>query len=343
MLVFTFFATIFAYAFDHPVVSITVVVAICLFPIMRKAIYNSNRSPSDASVRRPVDGRRINGHPLRTNEDWDRWWVKKGFSDGIFRHLAELERDIVSISSDHASASLTEWHHYYEKYRNVCLECGIWNLLIGDRQPFIASADQLSSEESIIHNLSLRYNAAEEAREAQRQEELSEQVYRDAILDFIKKQPGHIAKRYYLLQDVSFQNEIPIEQLRVIYKKMLKSGDLVEKKEDRHYIVKKARKLQGKNAGKASSINLPPSLYNPAYYSLVDRKTLYKVEYTVGSVQNLDREGNRGEFVSLSSGDLYHTSLSKCTCPAYSDSRHPCKHMVALAIALGYLDPKTIK
>lgn len=290
-----------------------------------------------------VDGRRINGHVLETNEDWDRWWVKKGFTDGLFRHLKELEQDIESIKSDHAADSLSDWHRYYKTYREVCLECGIWNQLIGDREPFVASEKQISMENDMIDHLSLRYNAAEEARETYRQAEAADQVYKDVILDYIQRQPGHVAKRYDLLQTVSFDSEIPIERARSIYKSMVSARDLLEKKDGRIYVVKVARKKAAKPETGQFQAQLPPSVYTALHYSQIDRKTIYKVEYTVGHVQNLDSEANRGEFVSLTSGARYYTSLTKCTCPAYSDSLHPCKHMVALAIELGYYDPRITK
>ena len=53
---------------------------------------------------------------------------------------------------------------------------------------------------------------------------------------------------------------------------------------------------------------------------------------------NVDNEKNTAEYISVSRGDHYYTSLEKCTCPAYSKS-YPCKHMVALANYLGYYKP----
>lgn len=43
---------------------------------------------------------------------------------------------------------------------------------------------------------------------------------------------------------------------------------------------------------------------------------------------------------SSTTGEVYHTSLSKCTCIGYQIRRLPCKHMIRLAIDAGCLDKK---
>ena len=56
-----------------------------------KADENSSNSFSSSAGSRIVytndddssDGRLINGHPLRSDEDWDKWWVIKDFTDSI--------------------------------------------------------------------------------------------------------------------------------------------------------------------------------------------------------------------------------------------------------------------
>ena len=171
-----------------------------------------------------------------------------------------------------------------------------------------------------------------EAGEVARQQHAANGKYRDAILHYIASMPGHIAKRAEMLRVVSKQEGISQDQLTKIYKGMVKGRIVSEKKNGNRYEVKKSPK----KTKKAKEIKLPMSVYIPENYAKVSRKTVFKVEYTVGAAENIDRVNNTGEFISKASGEKYYTSLERCTCMAYKGEKDPCKHMVALAIQLGY-------
>lgn len=44
------------------------------------------------------------------------------------------------------------------------------------------------------------------------------------------------------------------------------------------------------------------------------------------------------ECVSKSSGEVYRVSLGGCTCRDFTVGKKPCKHMIALAMAAGFID-----
>lgn len=100
----------------------------------------------------------------------------------------------------------------------------------------------------------------------------------------------------------------------------------------KHYVVRKARK---RKVEPEAPVTLPASHFDGSLFSTVDPKTFYKVQYTVSTPQEVDRERNTCIFYSKSTGEKYHTSLEQCTCPAFS-GQYACKHMVALALYLGY-------
>lgn len=286
------------------------------------------------------DGRRLNGKRLTSNEDWDRWWTLKGFADGIARHLDELEKRIDLPTSENAKELLDEWFEYYNKYRTVCLDIGAWNEYVGDRKAFTANAAQMSREEMIKKSVTERYTASEAVRREYLEAEKKNDVYRNAIMKYLEAQPYHKATRHIMIRFVASECNISVESLYPIYRKMIKDGVLTQKKDESgHYEVRKARSRSKIDA----RTTLPPSTYISGNYAKVDRRTIYKVEYTVDSPLNVDRERNTCEFISKSSGERYFTSLEKCTCPVFYSKLHPCKHMVALAISLGYYDPACAK
>ena len=81
------------------------------------------------------------------------------------------------------------------------------------------------------------------------------------------------------------------------------------------------------------------SVYHPELYNDLWHQIVNKAELTVGTPENLNREKNTCTFTSLTDGSVYSTSLEKCTCPAFG-GKEPCKHMVKLAMFLGYYHPQ---
>lgn len=55
------------------------------------------------------------------------------------------------------------------------------------------------------------------------------------------------------------------------------------------------------------------------------------------TVKSIDEQTKRGVFVG-GQGNMYHTSLLKCSCPDFKERKVPCKHMYKLADELDLLD-----
>lgn len=282
-----------------------------------------------------TDGRHLNGKPLISDADWDLWWVMKGMSDGYSRHLNELEHEIEAPSAEHPEQALTDWMKTYEKYRSLCLKYGIWNAIIGDRQPFTASSSQRLAEEEVKRKLRLRFEAAAIPRAEYRRQAEEEAALRRFMLDALPPGRGSEALRHEWMREVCEKQGVEKSELWKVYRKMLRDGFVAERADGNHYLVKKRNTPCAKDQKKPPA--LPASVFVPGNYVNLTRKDRYKVLYTVGIPENIDRVKNTCEFVSLTSGERYRTSLQKCTCPAFSSPLYPCKHMITLAVSLGYL------
>ena len=278
------------------------------------------------------DGRTLNGRPLQSKEDWDRWWILKGFSDGYLRRLSEIEQAFSDPLQPDPSALLSEWQRRYDAYKSLCKQHGMWNFLLDDHVPYIPTQAQLRLEEIL-------YKKTEQLfREGLAERELYLQ-YQDQILSYLLTFPGHKAPRKKLFQHFQQEDAEANKQFRKIYKKLIANKVLLEKKnENAAYYVRKAPARKPKET---QEISLPPSTFNEWQYAALDRKMLYKVEYTVDPPLSVDRNANTCVFISKTSGEKYHTSLNMCTCPVYdAEYQHPCKHMLALALHLGYISKR---
>lgn len=57
---------------------------------------------------------------------------------------------------------------------------------------------------------------------------------------------------------------------------------------------------------------------------------------------SIDKDNSTAKFEG-SSGEIYNTTLSNCTCVDFFRRKRPCKHMYKLAIELGAINPDSKK
>lgn len=281
------------------------------------------------------DGRRLNGKPLQTQDDWDRWWVLKGKGDGYLRRMDEIEESFADPNQKAGSELLNEWHSRYDAYASLCKQCGMWNVKIEDHTPYIPTDTQLHRERMLFRRIDKLYQDGISERECY-------EKYQKAILEYLLTMPGHKVLRKKLFQHFRQDDAEKNKQFRRVFNQLVRNHVLSDRKnKDGNYYVRKAPKR--KNVEDTTAV-LPHSTFDSSLYASVDNKLLYKVEYTVAAPLNVNRERNTCTFISLSDGMKYSTSLSQCTCPKFDPSyRRPCKHMLALAIQLGYIsksDPR---
>jgi hypothetical protein len=286
----------------------------------------------------PDDGRRINGKPLSTHEDWARWWVLKGFSDEIFSHLCSLLDDITKGKCKSIPDARDEWKAYYSRYRALCIRYGIWNLAIEDRLPFMPTSRQLDYEKAVYSRLDHAVQNGNRVHERLKEEQRDYDDRSKKVLEYIDMQYKHSAVRHVMLSSLSADNLSEKSAYLKTCQRLVREEVLSESHNDANKIVLRKKRV---NRKAVTLVTQSPqkSVFSKEWYACIPEKTLYKVEYTVGLPTNLDTGNNRCTFKSQSCGAFYCTSLTECSCAAFkNDPSIPCKHMVALAIHLGYLN-----
>lgn len=275
------------------------------------------------------DGRRLNGRPLKTQDDWDRWWVQKGKGDGYLRRMSEIEAALANPGQLNASELQNEWRSRYDAYASLCKQCGMWNVKLEDRTPYIPTEAQLQREKQLFRRIDKLYHEGMLEREYY-------DKYQEEILTYLLTMPGHKVLRKELFRHFKQEDAEKNEQFKRVFNKLVENHVLSDRKnKDGNYYVRKAPK---RKVAENEVTPLSYSTFDSSLYASVDKKLLYKVEYTVAAPLNVNRERNTCTFISLTDGSKYTTSLSLCTCPKFNPSdQQPCKHMLALALQLGYI------
>ena len=81
----------------------------------------------------------INGRRCETDDDLTEWSVLYGFYYGLWGTLYSIEITLDEGACLNCAELRNKWQLYYERYRAVCLQCGFWNRVIGDYEPFVGN------------------------------------------------------------------------------------------------------------------------------------------------------------------------------------------------------------
>lgn len=270
--------------------------------------------------------RYINGREIKTCDEWDEWGVIKGFSMNISGHLKELERKMLDGRCDNYAAAKSEWHSYYSRLRKLCIQHCLWNPMLDDHAIFKPTTAQAEAEKQLFRRIDAACATGIDTdyQRSSRKEE---------ILSYITSKNGHVVRKSMVNHFCGADDALKREYRRIC-NEMVASGILMESHNDKGQLTLKIKRQSKKKQNVQPQ--LAPSTFVRIKYENLSPKLYYKVKHTVGAPLHVDKTNNRCEFVSLSTGERYYTSLSQCTCPAYHNNE-PCKHMVALAKHLGYL------
>ena len=290
-------------------------------------IYDKHGS---GTVIKTYDGgeRYIDGHRVNSADDMAKWYVKKGFGEGLERRLCEIEHELEKLNSDGGNELLKEWNERYATYRNLCIETGMWNWVIGDSSTFIPTAAQLEMEKKRRESIIDLYH--------QWQERLLDNR---VVLSYLEKAPRKHCLKKTLIKELAADDPEKKKQIQVIYRRLLKAEIIGEKNNEKGEIetriIIRRKTIQKKLPAQ------PSSTYHPDIYINIRMSDVYKVDYTVAEPEDLDRNNGTCFFTSKSSGERYATSLERCSCPAYCKG-YACKHMLALALRLGYFSRSSV-
>ena len=135
------------------------------------------------------------------------------------------------------------------------------------------------------------------------------------IIDYLERAPRKHSPKNALISDLSGSDEQNKKTIQNAYRRLLKAGILGEKNNDNGTIETRIIVRRSNAATKLPT--LPPSTYQVDIYANICRNDIYKVDYTVGPPEEIDRINNTRCFTSKSSGKKYATSLERCSCPAF--------------------------
>lgn len=270
--------------------------------------------------------RYVDGHCVRNADDMTKWYVFKGFSEGIGRRIDLITKLLNKPDTENGDALYEEWKLRYDTYRKCCIDHGLWNSFLNDHTNFVPTQSQLSAENSYKCTMETLY------KQWQTRHEEYTQVSK-MILDYLRCKPYMHAEKSKMMDELCRTNQVTKKQIAKIYRLLIKNGTIGEKTNKSNILETRIIRRRG-GALRTENQLITKAIYYPDRFRDVTLRDIYKAEYTVGPPENLDRDNNCCVFTSLSDGSKYFTSLEKCTCPVYQGTC--CKHMLALAMYLGY-------
>ena len=302
-------------------------------------VYTDPDSTNRSGIAYSGDLRYIDGVPLRSTADFDRWRVINGHALSIRNHIQDLERQFTDGKDLEAQKHFEEWKQYYQKYRQLIVRHRLYNTYIGQHEPFIETSLQLSQEKQYLADVERRYHAADIEREIYIDELYQKNIIEQEIIDFLQNCLYKKSQKSDMMKTLAKGDSEHRKALQRAYTSLLRREIIGEKKDDSGRLITRYIIRRRKNDDESAYPQLPASVYHPELYNDLWHQIVNKAELTVGTPENLNREKNTCTFTSLTDGSVYSTSLEKCTCPAFG-GKEPCKHMVKLAMHLGYYHPK---
>lgn len=274
----------------------------------------------------------VDGHLVETRDDWVLWYVFFDLAKEIYHRLNALRAQIGDVKTANATELYAEWKYRYNEYRQLCIDHGIWNDVIADRQPFIPTDEQIQREQMVLKSIEAVYQDMKKPQVEYQEDERRMQAIADAIVRYLECSTERMARRADTINAVAESEDAEKEDVKKAYNCLVKAKRVEESKQDGRIVSM----LLPEMPKPTSEPERPEkSIFYSDLYLNLDAKKQYKAMYSVGEPSDVDTHTNTATFESLVDGTLYYASLESCTCPAFSRGV-PCKHMVKLAAHLGY-------
>ena len=279
------------------------------------------------------DLRRVDGHLCKTDTDYHKWNIINSTAREMHYRLKEIAYLLSDPATENGDTIYAEWKSRYSSYRAMCIKYGMWNYQLDDCKTFIPTYSQTVAEEMLKKRIDDLYKTWVTEHSQYTEEN-------NLILDYLRKCPRCHAIKSDLVRDLSNGDSEERKKINRIYSRLKRKGIIADmqlqgtKTFETRIVIHQKKELQ--------PVSLSPSTFIVELYSDLDQFDLFKVQNTVGIPENIDRTKNTCTFTSLGNGEVYNTSLNMCTCPSYQNNGR-CKHMVALALHLGYLKTRDFK
>ncbi len=285
------------------------------------------RNPDD---NREEDLRCVDGHLCRTDTDRHKWNIINTMAREMHYRLRRIELLLSDPATENGDTLYTEWKSRYDSYRAICVKYGMWNYQLEDYKTFIPTYPQAVAENTLKSRIDNLYtNWVQEHHQYVEENDL--------ILNYLRMCPRHHAIKSDMVYDLSGGDSEEKKRIYRIYNRMKRKGLIADKQIagtkqfETRIVTRREKEIQ--------TVSIAPSSFNKELYSNLDQFDLFKVQNTVGEPSNVDRVKNTCTFESMANGEIYYTSLNMCSCPSFQNNGR-CKHMIALAMYLGYLKKK---
>lgn len=281
------------------------------------------------------DQRYLDGKPIKTIEDFERWQVVNNHALAIKDHLRGLRIRFLDPHEARAEQLYQEWQSQYQYYRQLVVRHCLWNIAVEIYAPFVESPRQLEIEKSFLEKQEKEFEQTKPAREAYMLSAYEEYLAEREMLDYLEQCRHKKCKKRKMIEDLAAGDMEKRKLLNRRFHSLELRGIVGQQKDDNGDLV--ARRIIRRKLQKEESLPIPEkSVYRPEWYRGVDRVAILKSVETVGQPFEVDRDAGTCHFKSLVTGEEYRTSLEKCSCLAFeNDNRTPCKHMIALSRYLG--------
>ena len=99
------------------------------------------------------NGRKIDGHSLRTREDWERWSIYDHKARDYANEFNQCQKELQSSYCNDPDEVMRKARIAYARFESLCTTYGIWNFLIHDHAIYIPTAEQKRKSQVLLQSV----------------------------------------------------------------------------------------------------------------------------------------------------------------------------------------------
>ena len=213
-----------------------------------KTVYNEQMHRYEEKPFDTSNGRVIDGHPLRTQEDWARWSVYEKKARDVSNRIMDCEKALRSPFCENPQEVADQAQSLYKEFESLCSTYGMWNWLINDYEVYIPTARQRCDSFDFLRSITSLVPDAIEKRDLSFR---AEQV----VNEYLQSCPRHTGYRADIVRLLSSEMDCTpsdsAKMLRVLYKRNL---FIESKKQQGRIVVRKRIEKKTNQGGKSAEL-----------------------------------------------------------------------------------------
>ena len=215
-------------------------ISVSMVPV-RKVYDEQQRLYRTEVISDTSNGRMIDGHPLRTREDWERWSKYDHQAMDCADVIRKCEKELKSSYCADPEKALQLVKANYSQFEHLCTQYGMWNYLINDHAHYIPTAEQRQRSKEFIDGIASLVPMAIEKRD------LADKAAQIA-LSYLETLKGKVAYRTDVVRQLSSEMELTPSDAGKLLRILNNQNILRESKNEQgRIIVRKARKRKEEN------------------------------------------------------------------------------------------------